>query len=109
MLDTSRVNARLTEARAFADTIGLRVQLEARLAFLDRYANPKRTRCVLFDDHAPHSFRFAMEREFGGCDHWMVWFEGGLIYHGPHDNHGSGAAPALAVTIQPTTGWWIQT
>ena len=108
MLETSRVTSKLEEARAFAYRIGLRPQLEERLTYLERYANPKPTRCVLFPDRAPHSFYFVMEREIGGGT-WMVWFEGGLIYHGPHDNHGSGAYPALAVTVTPETGWSIHT
>lgn len=108
MLETSRVTERLQEARAYADQIGLRAQFEARLAYLDRYAEPKRTRCVLSPDPAPFSFRFVMERELDDGS-WMVWFEGGLIYHGPHDDRGSGAYPAPAATATPTLGWLIRT
>jgi len=37
------------------------------------------------------------------------WFNGGLIFHGPHDGHGSGAAPALSCCLTPTDGWEIHT
>lgn len=107
MLETSRVTEMLEEARTYADKIGLRVQFEARLAYLDHYAEPKHTRCILFPDPAPFSFHFVMELELGNRS-WMAWFEGRLIYHGPHD-HGSGAYPTLAVSVTPTLGWLIRT
>ena len=108
MLETSRVQQQLADARVHADAVGLRDDLEMRLAYLDRYAEPKTTRCVLFPDAAPFSFRFVMERELGNGS-WMAWFEGGLLYHGAHDRYGAGAAPTLAVTLQPTLGWQIHT
>lgn len=108
MLETSRATGKLDAARAFADTVGLRTQLEAKLSYLDRYAVPRRTRCILSPDFAPHSFNFVMEAETKDGE-WTVWFEGGLVYHGPHDGHGSGAYPALSVTIDPTMGWQIHT
>ena len=40
---------------------------------------------------------------------WTTWFNGGLIFHGAHDGHGSGAAPTFAVSLTPTTGWSIHT
>lgn len=108
MLDVSRVLPRLEAARAFADALGLRAQLEGRLAYLDRYAAPRRTRCTLYPDFAPHSFAFTMEVETKDGE-WRTWFEGGVVYHGPHDGHGSGVHPTLAVTLDATEGWSIHT
>lgn len=108
MLETSRVTASLEAARAYADKVGLRTQLETKLAYLDRYAAPRRSRCVLSPDFAPHSFNFTMELETKDGE-WTVWFEGGLVYHGPHDGHGSGALPTLTVSIDPAMGWQIHT
>lgn len=108
MLDTSRVEARLAAARAHADGIGLRAQLDKQLDYLATYAHPKETRCTLFLDYAPHSFSFEMEVK-GEDGVWRRWFSGGLIYHGLHDGHGSGEPPALAVTLTPMSGWHIHT
>ena len=49
-------------------------------------------------DFSPYSFIWAA----GG-------FRGGLIFHGAHDGHGSGAGPAYSVTLTPTTGWQLHT
>jgi hypothetical protein len=107
MLETSRVTAQLEAARAFADKVGLRPQLETRLSYLERYAAPKRTRCMLAPDPAPYSFSFVMELDRGAG--WTHWFDGGLLYHAPHDGHGSGSMPTLSVTVSPTMGWAVHT
>ncbi len=108
MLDTSRVTNLLAEARAFADDLGLRQQLEAKLTYLDRYAAPRRTRCTLGPDFAPHSFTFVLEAE-NESGVYQTWFTGGLIYHGATDGKDTGALPALAVTLVDTVGWEIHT
>ena len=108
MLETSRVTRQLEEAREFADKVGLRPQLETRLTYLDNYASPKRTRCMLAPDPAPYSFSFVMEIDRGNGV-WTPWFQGGLLYHGPHDGHGSGSTPTLAATVSPTMGWAVHT
>lgn len=108
MLDTTRVETRLAAARAHADRLGLRKHLEEQLTFLDRFAHPKITRATLFHDHAPFSFSFQIEA-LGEDGVWQHWFSGGLIFHGPHDGHGSGEAPTLAVSIVPIHGWQIHT
>lgn len=97
MLETSRVTAELEAARAFADKVGLRTQLEGRLSYLDRYAAPRSTRCILSPDPAPYSFSFEMQRETRS-DEWSPWFSGTLIYHGPRDGLDA-----------PTMGWTIRT
>lgn len=108
MLETSRVTSELEAARAFADTIGLRVQFEVHLAYLGTYAAPRRTRCVLYPDRAPYSFAFAMQRETRR-DEWSPWFQGALVYHSPSDRHDSGDDPTLSVTTTPTMGWAVHT
>lgn len=104
----ARVAAKLEATRKFAAEIGLLAQLEEKLRYLDQYASPRTTRCTLYHDFAPHSFGFTMEAR-GKDGEWRVLFEGGLIFHGSHDGHGSGAYPALAVTVSPTSGWSIHT
>ena len=34
---------------------------------------------------------------------------GGIIFHGKHDNGGDGGAPTFSVNLTPTTGWAIHT
>lgn len=106
MLETSRVTQQLAEAREFADKVGLRIHLEIRLTYLDTFASPRYTRCVLFPYPAPYSFAFAMERG-AGSDEWSPWFDGALIYHGAHDRYGSGIYPTLPATPVMTMGWTI--
>jgi len=106
MLDTSRVAARLTAVRAFADRIGLRVQLETRLACLGRYAEPRRTLCTLFPDFEAYAFSFVMEAEIAGGG-LGTWFKGRLTVHVPHDVRSPGAFPAFAVVVTPPLGWSI--
>ena len=56
-------------------------------------------------DFAPYSFYFVKSRkntnEFVG--------NGGIIFHGKHDNGGDGGAPTFSVNLTPTTGWAIHT
>jgi hypothetical protein len=97
---------RLQALRDHADKIGLREQLEREISFLDTYAehgNRGATRCILYHDFAPFSLGFTMYRG------QAPWFNGGLIFHGSHDGHGSGAFPSLSVCIDPTDGWQIHT
>jgi hypothetical protein len=87
--------------------------LKNRLDYLAGYAGKKadgsdKTRARLYKDGAPYSFGFVIEAQDANGE-WTTWFNGGLLYHGPHDGHGSGAAPTFAVTLTPTTGWSIHT
>lgn len=34
---------------------------------------------------------------------------GGIIFHGRHDNGGDGGAPTFSVCMEPTNGWSIHT
>jgi len=108
MLDTSRAEEALAEARRHAEKAGLVEDLQKNLDYLGTYAGAERTRCRLFPDFAPYSFEFVMEK-LDSEGQWKRWFNGGLVYHGGHDGHGSGSAPTLAVTVSPTTGWSIHT
>lgn len=74
-----------------------------------------KTICHLGCDFAPHSFSFMLDRldedesvELG-VPVYKPWFHGGLIYHGQHDGHGSGAGPSFATCLVPTSGWSIHT
>ncbi len=40
---------------------------------------------------------------------WSFLYNGGLIYHGPHDGGGNGGAPTFSVCLTPTSGWSIHT
>jgi len=82
--------------------------LKSRLDYLERYGGDDRTRVRLYRDRAPYSFGFVIEKKDTGGE-WRHLFTGGLLYHGTHDGFGSGAAPTLAVTLEPTNGWSIHT
>jgi hypothetical protein len=111
MLDATQVEARVAEAREFAERIGLRENLERQLRYLDEYAehgDRGKTRCALYPDGAPYSFGFTMKmRTKDGA--YRTWFNGGMLFHGPHDGGGDGGGPTYAVCLQPTIGWTIHT
>jgi len=67
----------------------------------------EKTRCNLFKDFAPYSFYFELERKRDGP--WIMMMNGGLIFHGPHDNGGDGGAPTFSVNASPVDGWSIHT
>jgi len=99
------------EVLAFADKIGMSEQLEGRLQYLNTYAENEeqgKTCCRLFKDFAPYSYFFIMEiRQLDGS--FRQWFNGGLIFHGKHDNGGDGSYPTLSMCLAPTDGWSIHT
>ncbi len=66
-------------------------------------------RVVLFSDFAPHSFAFEMQYKKKEEDEWEFFMNGGLIYHGSHDGHGSGGAPTFSVTMDKADGWRVHT
>ena len=111
--------AHFDETVAFAKGAGLYEAndnthtLKSRLDYLAHYGGKNadgsdKTRVRLFKDFAPYSFGFVIEsKDENGA--WKTWFHGGLLFHGAHDGHGSGAAPTLAVTLTPTIGWSIHT
>jgi len=94
-------NGKLDEARQFADNIGLRDNLEQCISNLD-YGREDMT-VKIFNDFAPKSFyfvRFNGERFAGN---------GGIIFHGKHDNGGDSGSPTYSVCLNPTNGWSIHT
>lgn len=108
------------EAVAFAKKVGLYADsgdknntLSNRLHYLENYGGKsndgeERMRVRLMPDGAPHSFYFLIEqRKADG--RWSLLFNGGLLFHGPHDRSGSGDAPTFSVTLEPTVGWSIHT
>ena len=106
----------VTDKEHFSKVIGFAIDtgrfstLLKSLVYLDTYAeeNPGDTICVLGKDFAPASFSFLMKKrnEDGS---YRDWFRGGLVFHGNHDGFGSGAAPTLAVTLNPSDGWSVHT
>ena len=56
------------------------------------------------NDFAPQSFYF---ERFDKEDRCVG--NGGIIYHGPHDNGGDGSAPTFSVNVSPTHGWQTHT
>lgn len=87
--------------------------LADRLKYLENYGGKNndgvdRMRVRLMRDGAPMSFYFVIEKRTETGD-WSLLFNGGLLYHGPHDGYGSGSAPTFAVTLTPTIGWSIHT
>jgi len=55
-------------------------------------------------DFAPYSFYFVRVDKAG-----MFKGNGGIIFHGTHDNGGDGSAPTFSVNLTPTVGWAIHT
>jgi hypothetical protein len=53
----------------------------------------KPARVELFQDFAPASFDFTIAAD------GQIRMNGGLIFHGPHDGWGSGAAPSFSVSL----------
>lgn len=87
--------------------------LANRLKYLENYGGKNndgsdRMRVRLMPDGAPMSFYFVIEQHTSAGE-WGPLFNGGLIFHGPHDGNGSGEAPTFAVTLTPTRGWSIHT
>lgn len=101
----------LREVQAFAREAGRARELAEQLRFLGRLCDHDRSgraRTRLRRDFAPLSFRFVVERTLpDGTVRPLL--NGALVFHGTHDGFGSGAYPALAVTLEPTDGWSIHT
>lgn len=103
----------MADVKEFADTVGMRKQLEEKLKYLDEFAehgDRGRTQCHIRKDFAPYSFEFTMTRRRPeGEDGYDFFFVGGLVYHGKHDNGGDGSFPTLSVCLEPTNGWEVHT
>ena len=117
MLDETQCEDYMREVKLAAKASGQLENLEERLAYLATYAcnmddpeegDPERTRCKLFKDFSPLSFVFHMEQRQANGE-YKFWFNGGLIYHGPHDGGGDGGAPTYSVNLESTYGWSVHT
>jgi hypothetical protein len=82
--------------------------LKSRLDYLENYGRSEKTRVQLLPDGAPYCFYFVIETR-NSAGEWERLFNGGLLFHGPHDGLGSGAGPTFACTLTPTIGWSIHT
>lgn len=103
-----RCEDRLQAARDFADRAGLRASLEECLERLHGPYFGRESKTTLYSDFAPHSFGF--DKEFlHESGEWRFAYNGGLIYHGPHDSGGDGGAPTFSVSLDPHHGWSIHT
>jgi hypothetical protein len=99
----------LAKVRAFADSLGLRDQLEKQFDYLSTYASNGGTKenvCIIGKDFAPHSFAFAIYQIRDGERRY--WFNGGLIYQGP-DSPADGGAPSFTVSLAEGRGWFVHT
>lgn len=109
-----QAEARFQAAKEFARRVGLAKQFAKQLNYLRTYAehgtdgNRPMTRVTLHTDFAPHSFSIVWERR-NTQGEWKYWFNGGLIFHGPHDNGGDGGAPTFSVSLTKHHGWSIHT
>ena len=108
-----KTNGHLDQVKQFAERTGQLDNLKDKLLYLGRYAcnSGRQTRCLLFKDFAPESFEFLMQikQEDEPDSAYTNWFNGGLIYHGPHDQGGDGSAPTFSVNLVPHNGWSVHT
>lgn len=80
----------------FAQEAGLYDDLKKQLDFLSGFGgDPEKVECELYKDFAPYSFYFNMMKGD------KRWFNGGLLFHGPHDRGGDGGAPTFSVSLCP--------
>ncbi len=105
----------LDGVKAFAEKTGRTTQLEKQFAHLERLAKngPGQSkeverRILLHPDFAPQSFYWEIQVKKNGDD-WQRWMNGGLIFHGAHDNGGDGGAPTYSVCLTAQDGWSIHT
>lgn len=100
-----KTQGKLDEIRQFADSINKRDNLENCIKNLD-YGSDKYV-VEIFTDFAPKSLYFVRkcigDERFAG--------NGGVIFHGRHDNGGDGSSPTLSVSIDPNNElhWQVHT
>lgn len=111
MLDGSLCTQRLKETLLFARERGLSKQFRERLQYLSTYAeNDEKdsTLCVLYNDWAPHSFRFTVKRRQPDGS-FKARMSGAFIFHDAGDS-GVGQ-PTLSVRVGDSSRaeWSIHT
>jgi hypothetical protein len=117
MIVTSQCQEHFDAVKKWADENGLAEKFQQTLDYLDNYANRpgcdydktqgKNTRCTLYQDHAPRSFGFSMERQNGPGQPWQRWFAGGVVYHGPDVT--SGDTLTIDLSGDPSAHWGVHT
>jgi hypothetical protein len=108
ILNLDQISEYLESVRAFADKVGLRENFERSLDRLQTSVHGRPARVRLYKDFAPYSFEFVKEYRAESGE-WVTYYNGGLIYHGPHDRGGDGSAPTFSVNLSPSDGWSIHT
>lgn len=105
-------NGKLESVREFAEKTGQKAQFEEsleRLTCREMNVNVgnggKPSEVTLYADFAPYSFYWVWKEKESG----RMIMNGGLIYHGSHDNGGDGGAPTFSVNLTPQKGWSIHT
>jgi hypothetical protein len=98
----------LDKALEFAKTIGdasLQSCLDRLKKVEENYLEGgEKIETDIVTDFAPYSFYFMRYKE------GEKWFSnGGIIFHGKHDNGGDGGAPTFSVCLTPCNGWQIHT
>jgi hypothetical protein len=100
--------------RSKAQEMHLEQELNNQLLYLHLYGcdwdDPGQIRVSLAKDFAPMSFSVVWERrQSDGSYKYML--NGGLVFHGPHDNGGDGGMPTLSVEINPNVKphWSVHT
>lgn len=107
-------NGGLEKTRQFAEKTGQREQFESVLKRLTDREKEKNVGNGMADT----SSEIELYPDFAAYSFYWVWREietgriimnGGLIYHGKHDNGGDGGAPTFSVSLTPQSGWSIHT
>ena len=95
---------KLAEAIKFARAIG-DSSLISNLQWKRRRYGWQDQEVHIYTDWAPLSFEFALrDIKTLRCN-----LNGGIIFHGKHDNGGDGSAPTFSVCLTPTSGWSTHT
>lgn len=91
----------------FANQHGILDKFLARVHYLCTYGSQQEQgaqyRTTLFQDFAPHSMLFKVERMLLGCG-WASLLSGGLIYHGPTEETDPSWPPSAN-----TASWEVHT
>ena len=95
-------DGKLDEALKFAEEIKDE-SLQKCIDRLNLADELNETETIIFTDFAPKSFYFVRNKNKDFRSN------GGIIFHGQHDNGGNGGSPTFSVNLTPTKGWVIHT
>lgn len=105
-------NGKLAEIKTFAGTLPVEVAQtfqrcldNIQLVDENYKKNGHPAETVLFSDFAPYSLYFVRKNTKTG----QMYGNGGIIFHGTHDNGGDGSGPTFSVNLTPFSGWSIHT